>query len=448
MTLRPPPCFFGEILIDVFPDGREVLGGAPFNVAWHLQGFGLAPLLISRVGADAAGERIRAAMAAWGMRLDGLQTDPEHPTGRVTVSLRDGEPSFDIVTDSAWDFISADELPDLIPALVYHGSLALRHRVSAATLEALLARGGASPAGQPPGPAAGQPTGSAPGHPRGPAVGQPSESTAGHPLGPGATRPPAEPPGQRVTGTGARPLRFIDVNLRAPWWQAEVVWGLLDGADWAKLNQDELAWLMPVPTPTPTPVPVPVPVPAPASALAQAPATVPASASAPTTPPDPARCLASGLERPEEQGDAHCTEAAGSAPAALGLPPLEATEGATEGTTERAIASAAGALRACHGLRGLVLTRGPAGALGLLASGETAQVSPQPVPLVDAVGAGDAFAAVTLLGLLHHWPLALTLDRAQTFASRIVQLRGATAPDPALYQDLRLAWGLGGRSPA
>ncbi|MCO5762707.1 MAG: PfkB family carbohydrate kinase [Chromatiaceae bacterium] len=341
MTLQHPPCFFGEILIDVFPDGREVLGGAPFNVAWHLQGFGLNPLLISRVGADAAGERIRGAMAAWGMRLDGLQSDPVHPTGRVTVSLRDGEPSFDIVTDSAWDFIAADELPDLIPAIVYHGSLALRNPVSAAALYALLARHGVGPAARLPAAA--------------------------------VTRATAD----RRTGAAARPLRFVDVNLRPPWWHAEEVRRLLDGADWVKLNQQELAWLTP----------------------------------APTMDPDPVFSTAG-------QGEA------------TGV-----------GEAERVvIARGAEALRARHGLAGLVLTRGGAGAVGLLASGETAQVSPKPAPLVDAVGAGDAFAAVTLLGLLRDWPLPLTLDRAQTFASRIVQLRGATAPDRALYQDLRRAW--------
>ena len=36
-------CVFGEVLFDVFPDGKQVLGGAPFNVAWHLQAFGIAP---------------------------------------------------------------------------------------------------------------------------------------------------------------------------------------------------------------------------------------------------------------------------------------------------------------------------------------------------------------------------------------------------------------------
>ena len=31
---------YGEVLFDCFPDGRRVLGGAPFNVAWGLKGFG------------------------------------------------------------------------------------------------------------------------------------------------------------------------------------------------------------------------------------------------------------------------------------------------------------------------------------------------------------------------------------------------------------------------
>ena len=53
------PCIFGEVLYDHFPDGSRVLGGAPFNVAWHLQAFGLAPRFISRVGDDAEGRKLR-----------------------------------------------------------------------------------------------------------------------------------------------------------------------------------------------------------------------------------------------------------------------------------------------------------------------------------------------------------------------------------------------------
>ena len=39
------PLVVGEVLFDEFEDGAQVLGGAPFNVAWHLQGFGISPPL-------------------------------------------------------------------------------------------------------------------------------------------------------------------------------------------------------------------------------------------------------------------------------------------------------------------------------------------------------------------------------------------------------------------
>ena len=41
------PVVFGEVLFDIFPDGAKHLGGAPFNVAWHLQAFGDQPLFLS-----------------------------------------------------------------------------------------------------------------------------------------------------------------------------------------------------------------------------------------------------------------------------------------------------------------------------------------------------------------------------------------------------------------
>jgi len=39
MNNNPLLHIFGEVLFDHFPDGSRVLGGAPFNVAWHLQAF-------------------------------------------------------------------------------------------------------------------------------------------------------------------------------------------------------------------------------------------------------------------------------------------------------------------------------------------------------------------------------------------------------------------------
>ena len=52
MTEGQRPLIFGEVLFDVMPDRNRVLGGAPFNVAWHLEAFGLRPLMITRIGVD------------------------------------------------------------------------------------------------------------------------------------------------------------------------------------------------------------------------------------------------------------------------------------------------------------------------------------------------------------------------------------------------------------
>ncbi len=182
MLTRCPITVFGEVLFDCYPDGMEVLGGAPFNVAWHLRGFGLAPCFISRVGTDRRGEAIRSAMTSWGLEPSFLQTDPSCPTGRVAVSFEDDEPHYEIVPGSAYDVIQSDGFSQL-PAsdLLYHGTLALRHSASAAAMAALKARHGGK--------------------------------------------------------------IFLDVNLRSPWWSPESVLPLVDDADHVKLNAAELALL-------------------------------------------------------------------------------------------------------------------------------------------------------------------------------------------------------------
>jgi len=181
------PYIFGEVLFDCFPDGAKVLGGAPFNVAWHLQAFGESPLFISRVGMDEEGRAILDAMHRHGMRTDGVQIDASLPTGRVQVSFEGGEPEYDIVHPSAWDAIEGGEYGDDC-RLIYHGSLALRDARSRAALAQLKAQCRSAP---------------------------------------------------KDAGV------FLDVNLRAPWWRQEQLAGLLDAADWVKLNGDELAVIAP-----------------------------------------------------------------------------------------------------------------------------------------------------------------------------------------------------------
>jgi fructokinase len=71
------------------------------------------------------------------------------------------------------------------------------------------------------------------------------------------------------------------------------------------------------------------------------------------------------------------------------------------------------------------------------------RVAPVPALAVkDTVGAGDAFASVLILGIVRRWPLEATLERAQSFASRIVEQHGATAADPALYRPYLDQWGI------
>lgn len=178
------PLIFGEVLFDRFADGSCVLGGAPLNVAWHLQAFGAAPLLVTRVGDDALGRQVLAEMRDWGMDCTGVQTDEEHATGTVDITLQQGEPRYHIVESQAYDFIAAAELPQFAGSwLLYHGSLACRSEVSAAALQALK---------------------------------------------------------QRLPGQV-----FVDINLRAPWWNRDSAGGMLAGARWIKLNSDELQALQP-----------------------------------------------------------------------------------------------------------------------------------------------------------------------------------------------------------
>ena len=47
---------------------------------------------------------------------------------------------------------------------------------------------------------------------------------------------------------------------------------------------------------------------------------------------------------------------------------------------------------------------------------------------------------MVILGLLRHWPLGATLERAQSFASAIVGRRGATVNEPDFYADIMGQW--------
>jgi fructokinase len=134
---------FGEALVDDFGD-RQVIGGAPFNVARHLAAFGESALMLTRVGLDENGARMRAEFERFGLSMAGLQVDAALPTGRVSVERHgDGGHRFTILPRQAYDAIEADAavaaLTAAAPATLYFGTLAQREAVSRETLARLLA---------------------------------------------------------------------------------------------------------------------------------------------------------------------------------------------------------------------------------------------------------------------------------------------------------------------
>lgn len=65
-----------------------------------------------------------------------------------------------------------------------------------------------------------------------------------------------------------------------------------------------------------------------------------------------------------------------------------------------------------------------------------------PTTVRDTVGAGDAFAAVLILGELSGWPLSTTSQRAATHASAVCGVSGAVDPASGIYAHARAAWAL------
>jgi fructokinase len=128
----------GELLWDVFPDGRKVAGGAPFNFAFHCHNLGHEAVIVSRIGDDDLGRELRVEVKRLGLSDEFIQTDPSHPTGTVQVTVdQAGQPSYRIVENVAWDHIGWNQqLADLTrrAEVVCHGTLALRSRVSEATV--------------------------------------------------------------------------------------------------------------------------------------------------------------------------------------------------------------------------------------------------------------------------------------------------------------------------
>jgi len=174
----------GEILWDIFPEGKKI-GGAAANVVFYLSRLDENPVLVSRVGTDSLGEEALTVCHSCSLKTDFIQEDEVHCTGKVNVHLdSQGVPRFEIQDNVAWDFIEESPLISLAikeADAVCFGTLAQRHEKSRTTIRRLLEQ------------------------------------------------------------TRTDCLKVLDLNLRFPYFDKELIETSLRMADVLKLNSDELA---------------------------------------------------------------------------------------------------------------------------------------------------------------------------------------------------------------
>ncbi len=189
----------GELLWDILPEGRRMggipfdagkcgfLGGAPANFTVMAGRLGNHSVILSRIGRDDLGRQAIDQLDPMPADASSIQVDMQHPTGRVTVEFKDGEPHYRIEEHAAWDYLElTDEwvrLAERAHAICF-GSLAQRSRTSRQTIQTLAAE------------------------------------------------------------TSAACIRVFDCNLRTPYYSGEIVQESLELASVLKLNENEMPLLL------------------------------------------------------------------------------------------------------------------------------------------------------------------------------------------------------------
>ena len=188
MMLRPAVIGIGEIVWDLFPEGPR-FGGAPANFACSVAELArnrIDVCMAGGVGADDLGWRAIEAL-----HLHGVDTScvavVDRPTGQARVELdAAGRASYEFAADAAWDNLGwSDGLEQLAARAdaVCFSTLGQRSEVARQTIQRF------------------------------------------------------------VLGTPAKCLRVLDINLRPPFWNEEIVLQSLQLANALKLNDAELSVL-------------------------------------------------------------------------------------------------------------------------------------------------------------------------------------------------------------
>jgi fructokinase len=178
----------GEILWDVFPDGPR-FGGAPANFACSVAELASGQIdvyMAGGVGADDLGRRAIEALQLHGVDKSCVAV-VDRPTGQVLVELDAvGQASYEFAADAAWDNVAwSDGLQQLAARAdaVSFSTLGQRSEISRQTIQRF------------------------------------------------------------VRATPTKCLRVLDINLRPPFWNEEIVMQSLRLANVLKLNDAELSVL-------------------------------------------------------------------------------------------------------------------------------------------------------------------------------------------------------------
>lgn len=183
---KPTIVAVGEILWDMFPSGPR-FGGAPANFSHHAAALAASVSILSSVGKDELGNAAIGKLHDSAIDTRFVSRSENHPTGMVNVEIdAGGHASYRFHDEEAWDHIPwTDSLQDLALSAdaVCFGTLAQRHQESRSTIRKF------------------------------------------------------------IEATPANTLRVLDLNLRAPFYDNDVIESSLSLANILKLNDEELSYI-------------------------------------------------------------------------------------------------------------------------------------------------------------------------------------------------------------
>lgn len=138
---KPLILSLGEVLWDVFPDGKT-LGGAPANVAWQVSQMGAQAHIVSAVGDDELGREAISRLKKMGLGISTISVLQGVPTSTVDARIdSSGAATYTIHENVAWDHLPVtDEVLNLAAEAngMNYGSLAQRGELGRASTHAIL----------------------------------------------------------------------------------------------------------------------------------------------------------------------------------------------------------------------------------------------------------------------------------------------------------------------